>query len=218
MLVRRFAILISLLFFTSAWSLGQRLDAAFTAGQSFVSDTTVIFSVQCFAPGPCPPPAFRDHLQTSHHYYVEGTLGVRLLDAKAFSLHLEVPAAAIPSQNLTLPSTLTFSNTMTSIFVTPSLKLKAFPSFPVAPWLSAGGGWAHYSVDPDITTNKGALQFGGGVDIKIGKRRWGFRGEIRDFITGAPNLGLVNGPFLGATQGGLNRQNILAGGGVTFHF
>jgi len=218
MLVRRLAILISLLFLTSAVSLAQRFDATFTVGESFISDTTVIFSVPCFPPAPCPPPAFTDKLQTKHHYYVAGNLGVHLLGLGAFSLDLETPVTVIPSQNLALPSTITFQNSMTSLYVTPSLKVKAFPTFPIQPWLSAGGGWARYSVDPDITTNKGALQFGGGVDIRLGKRRWGFRGEIRDFITGDPNLGLVLGPFHGAPQGGLHRQNIVAGGGVIIHF
>jgi hypothetical protein len=182
-----------------------------------VSDTKVVFSVQCFTPS-CPPPAFTDQLKTDHHYYAEGTVGVHLMNLSAFALNLEVPVAVIPSQKLRLPSTITFTNDMSSIFVTPSLKLKAFPKSPVAPWISAGGGWAHYSVDPDITTNKGALQFGGGLDFRIGQRRWGFRGEVRDFLTGDPNLALVSGPFFGATKGGLHRHNVLYGGGLTLRF
>ena len=217
MLARRLAILISLLFLTSACSLAQRLDVAFVAGQSMVSDTTVVFSVQCFTPS-CPPPAFTDQLKTDHHYYAEGTVGVHLMNLSAFSLNLEVPVAVIPSQKLGLPSTITFTNDMSSIFVTPSLKLKAFPKSPVAPWISAGGGWARYSVDPDIITNKGALQFGGGLDFRIGQRRWGFRGEVRDFLTSDPNLALVSGPFFGATKGGLHRHNVLYGGGLTLRF
>jgi hypothetical protein len=219
MLVRRFTVIILLLFVTSACSRAQRLDAAFTGGLSKVSDSTVIFTVGCIVPpASCPPPAFRDQLQTDNHYFLGGSFGLRLLNAKAFSLHLEVPVAGVMSQNLVLPSTPTFVSQMSAIFVTPSLQLRAFPDFPLTPWISAGGGIAHYSADPDLTTNKGALQFGGGVDFKVGLRHMRLRGEIRDFVTGDPNMGLVSGPFTGATQGGLHRHNVMVGGGVVFHF
>jgi len=220
MLVRRFAVLVFLLLITSACSLAQRLDIAFTGGLSKTSDSTVIFTVGCTVPpASCPPPAFRDHLKTDNHYYVGGSVSVHLLDVKPFSFRLEVPAAAVPpTQNLTLPSSPAFVSDITSIFVTPSVMVKLAPDSFLSPWVSGGGGWARYSVDPDITTNKGAVQFGGGVDFKVGLKRLRLRGEVRDFLTGDPTLRLVSGPFTGTTQGGLHRHNVMAGGGVVLHF
>ena len=71
------------------------------------------------------------------------------------------------------------------MFVTPALRVKFAPGFPVSPWASIGGGWAHYNLT-GISTNKGALQFGGGVDINTGIPLLGFRAEVRDFVTDQP--------------------------------
>ena len=77
-----------------------------------------------------------------------------------------------------------------------------------------GGGWAHYSLNTAGTTeNKGALQFGGGLDFKTGLPVLGFRAEVRDFLTGVPTF---NSGFL--TETGLHHHNILAGGGIVLRF
>jgi hypothetical protein len=219
MLVRRLAVFISLGFLTSVCSPGQKLDAAFVGGVSFIPDSRVTFAVPCVVPpSSCPPPAFIDHLQTQHHWFLTGSLAVRVLKAKAFDLHLEFPAAGLLSQNLKLSASPAFANQMNSIFVTPSIRVKLAPDAIISPWASAGGGWARYTVDPDITTNKGALQVGGGFDFKVGLKRLRLRAEARDFITGDPTFALVNGPFIGKTEGGLHRHNILLGGGIFLPF
>ena len=41
-------------------------------------------------------------IKTDHHIFLEGALGVRLLNAQVVSLHVEVPVAGISSQTLTL--------------------------------------------------------------------------------------------------------------------
>lgn len=219
MLVRRSAGFILLFFLTSVCSLAQKMDLAFVGGTSYVSDSPVTFAVPCVVPpASCPPPAFTDHVTTDHYWFVGGSLALRVLNAKAFAVHLEFPAAGLLSQNFKLPSSPAFINQMSTIFVTPSLRVKLAPDYWVSPWASAGGGWARFTVDPDITTNKGALQVGGGFDFKVGLKRLRFRGEARDFITGDPTFALVNGPFVGKTRGGLHRNSILLGGGILLRF
>jgi len=219
MLVRRSAGFILLFLLTSVCSVAQKMDLAFVGGTSFVSDAPVTFAVPCFVPpASCPPPAFSDHVQMAHYWFAGGSVAVRVLNAQAFAVHLEFPAAGLLSQNLKLPGSPAFINQMSTIFVTPSLRIKLAPDSLISPWASAGGGWARYTVDPDITTNKGALQVGGGFDIKVGLHRLRVRAEARDFITGQPTFSLVNGPFIGKTEGGFNRNSILLGGGILLRF
>jgi hypothetical protein len=219
----RFAVLLAVLIlslFPSA--LAQKADVAFVVGGSFVSDSTATFGIPCLLP-PCPAtPTFISTVQTDHQLFLEGTLGLQLLNAKVASLHLEVPVAGIPSQTLhlsTAPSAV-FAH-MSSTYVTPGFRLKLLPGAPISPFVSLGGGWAHYSLGSGAT-NKGALEYGGGLDFKTGIPFLGFRGEVRDFVTGNPNFGLLSpiaGGFTGGgNQSGLHRHNILAGGGIVLRF
>jgi hypothetical protein len=220
MRVSHFAVFILLFLLMPACCLAQRVDVALTGGVPFVSDTKVTFAVPCsLPPSSCPPTAFSDRLQSTHSYFVGGSVAIRVLDRKTYALHLEFPAAAgVYSQILTLPTTPTFVSEMSSIFVTPSVRVKLLPDSVVSPWASAGGGWAHYSPDPGVITDKGALQFGGGLDFKIRVQRLRLRAEARDFLTGAPEAALVSGPFVGKPEGGFHRHNVFLGGGILFRF
>src|SRR5215472_8936445 len=199
----------------STTALAQSADVSFVAAAPFVSDSNANVLVIC--PGPTCPLA-PNKIVTSHEVFLEGTVAVRTLNLRLASLHLEVPFAGLPSQKLTLSSSpSTVIGHMSSVFVTPSFRLKVAPGAPIAPWISFGGGWARYSADAGPTTNKGALQYGGGIDFKTGIPFLGLRGEVRDFVTGSPNFPtaiLFNTP----TQGGLNHHNVLAGGGAVFSF
>lgn len=219
---KHFAVLLTLfVLLLSTAALAQKADAAFVVGGSFVSDSTATFAVPCLRP-PCPAsPAFISTVQTPHQVFLEGALGIQLLDAKVASLHLEVPVAGIPSQTVhlsTAPSAV-FAH-MSSTYVTPGFRLKLLPVAPISPFVSLGAGWAHYSLASGAT-NKGALEYGGGLDFKTGIPFLGFRGEVRDFVTGDPNFGFVGsvGGLQGSSnQSGLHRHNILAGGGVVLRF
>src|SRR5258707_6307992 len=76
---------------------------------------------------------------------------------------MELPIAAVPSQKVTFSNATTAFDHVSSVFITPGFRLKLAPGAPIAPWVSVGGGWAHYSADFAPTTNKGAIQYGGGV-------------------------------------------------------
>jgi hypothetical protein len=220
---KRFAVRLAfLVFLLSTAALAQKADVAFVVGGSFVSDSTATFGIPCLLP-PCPvSPTFISTVQTDHQVFLEGTLGLQLLNAKVASLHLEVPVAGIPSQALhlsTAPSAVLAH--MSSTYVTPGFRLKLVPGAPISPFVSLGGGWAHYSLGSGAT-NKGALEYGGGLDFKTGIPFLGVRGEVRDFVTGDPNFSLANplaGGFKGTSnQSGIHRHNILAGGGIVLRF
>ncbi|MCA1562659.1 MAG: hypothetical protein LC753_15555 [Acidobacteria bacterium] len=79
---------------------------------------------------------------------------------------------------------------------------------------SVGAGYARYSESKERAngssnpnqrdTNTGALQLGGGVDVR-GRRWLGFRGEVRDVYTGPQNFSI-------ATPHG-NVHNVVVSGG-----
>ncbi|HKD79635.1 MAG TPA: hypothetical protein VKH81_08075 [Candidatus Angelobacter sp.] len=206
--MKRFFILMTIAC-VSTTCIAQKADAAFVVGGSFVSDTqgvTALTPVTTLS-GPT--------LQTDHHIFFEGTLGFRMLDAKVASLSLEVPVAGMSGQTLRFaeaPSIVV--DHLSTVFVTPSLRFKVLPAAGISPWGSFGGGWAHYSLDSGGSSNKAALQFGGGLDFKTGLPLLGFRAEIRDFITGDPDLNVVQL----ANKGGLRHNNVLAGGGIVLRF
>lgn len=206
--MKRFFVLMAIACLSTA-AMAQKADVAFTVGGSFVSDTNGLFAL---SPNPGTP---NPTLKTDHHIFLEGTLGFRLLDAKLASLHVELPIAGIPSQKLTLstaPSAVV--DHLSTEFITPSLRLKIVPAAPISPWVSFGGGWAHYAVDSGGTANKAALQYGGGLDFKTGLPLLGFRAEVRDFVTGDPNLNVISL----ANSNGLHHHNVLVGGGIVLRF
>ena len=212
MFLRRFAITLFLFTTFSTLCLAQKADVSFVAGGAFVSEDHVAPGVTCTIT--CP---LGFNFRTDTHVFYEGTGAVRLANFKLASLHLEVPVAGIPSAQVVFSETPSLNALkLSSVFVTPSLRVKFAPGFPVSPWASIGGGWAHYNLSGP-SENKGALQFGGGVDIKTGIPLLGFRAEVRDFVTGQPDFGILSIQTVGSQSLG-RRHNVLAGGGIVFRF
>ena len=207
--MKRFSILIALLC-ASTFAAAQKADAAFVVGGSFVSDTKETFLT--------PSLTLTDTVKTDHHLFLEGALGVRLLNAHVASLSVELPVAGMTSQKLTLASTPgTVVDNLSTLFITPGFRLKLLPISPISPWVSVGGGWARYSLNTaGLTQNKGAIEYGGGLDFKTGLPLLGFRAEVRDFVTGDPNFGVPS--VIAGNNSGLHHHNILAGGGIVLRF
>jgi hypothetical protein len=151
---------------------------------------------------------FTEKLRTGHQFYWQGAGAFRIRDFKAASLYVELPVAVVPSQKMTVGGVP--AGHLISVFVTPSFKAKLFPKAPVSAFATLGGGWARYDFNSRIT-NKGALQFGGGLEIKTLIPHTALRFEVRDFVSGEPNLFLPGQP-------GFHRHNVLAGGGPVFTF
>jgi hypothetical protein len=213
MCLRRFAILLFVLLTFSTVGLAQQADVSFVAGGAFVSESRVPPGI-----GTCTIPCPTDFtFKTDTHVFYAGTGAVRLANFKLVSLHFEVPVAGIPSAPIVFSgSPAPIGLKLSSVFVTPSLRVKFAPGAAISPFASFGGGWARYSL-AGPATNKGALQFGGGVDIKTRIPLLGFRAEVRDFVSGQPEFANVSVQTLGSSSNGW-RHNVLAGGGIVLRF
>jgi opacity protein-like surface antigen len=113
----------------------------------------------------------------------------------------------------------TATRDVASLYVTPGVKLKLFPSARVAPYGVAGGGWAVYEQSltqlngqpnpAPRTVNRGTFVYGGGVDLNV-VRNFGLRAEIRDFYSGNPafNIASLRG----------RQHNVVVSGGFVLRF
>jgi opacity protein-like surface antigen len=55
-----------------------------------------------------------------------------------------------------------------SYFITPGVRVKFLPAFPVSPYLAAGVGWSHFSSKQNSATDdEFAADWGAGLDIKL---------------------------------------------------
>ena len=134
----------------------------------------------------------------------------------------EVPFVALPSQDVQSRSPNSPRN-YASIFITPGIRVTFVPTSAISPWASVGGGYARFAESTTLVTgapntfktgtNKGALQFGGGVDFKTPFRipfPLVLRGEIRDFYSGQPRLNIV--------RTGNGQHNVIISGGIVLRF
>jgi hypothetical protein len=142
---------------------------------------------------------------------IQGNYANRLADAPLAAVYLEFPVVFAFDVNRSLPSAVE-EREYSSLFVTPSLKLKLAPELPVSPFFSAGVGFARF-MGSDATgggsETGAALQFGGGLDFKVAPFV-SLRGEVRDFYTGAPEFGSLT------TDG--QQHNVITSGGIVFRF
>src|SRR6476646_188449 len=136
-------------------------------------------------------------------FSVEGAFAHRLANFRAASLHLELPVMFSFKRKTEF-----LGQDFSTLFFTPSLKLKFLPSSGVSPFVSAGGGLGRYKAD-STSDNHGAFQVGGGVDFKTRLPLLGFRIEARDFVAGAPSFSTLTNNHL---------NNVFVGGGITLHF
>jgi hypothetical protein len=75
-------------------------------------------------------------------------------------------------------------------------------------------GWlGALQLEDRLVSQSEALQAGGGVDFKTGMPWLGFRAELRNFVTSAPELSV--GSF-SVTDGGLSTTTSLGGGRIVF--
>jgi hypothetical protein len=146
----------------------------------------------------------------------------KLGSPSGIAFHLEFPFVATPSADVS--STIgSVPRNYASIFVTPAVRFTFAPDSTVRPWVSVGGGYGRFDesstrVDQNENTgprgkNTGALQFGGGVDIKSPFRvlvPFSFRGEVRDFYSSTP---LLNIDLESDRQ-----HNVIVSGGIIIHF
>ena len=148
----------------------------------------------------------------------QATLAWRFWGTDTAQLSLEVPFIASPAFTA-VPPRAALPLEYASLYLTPGIRVTFLPKAPVSFFGAISGGYARYSEsklkgdrspNPEQRdTNAGALQFGGGVDVR-GFRWLGFRGEVRDVYTGARNFSI-------ATPG-LQVHNVVGSGGLVIRF
>ena len=212
--------------------LAQKNDLSFTAGSILTSDQRTTNSVSC------PPiiPCVRS-ISTVFVYRTDPGVATEVTYARRFanfgpaSLQLELPVIGVPRRDVPASfvigvGTGTVSGlSASSVYLTPSVKVKFLNAAAISPFVSVGGGLAHSTVNFNVfgfklsggataSSNRAALQFGGGADIKSPIPHLGFRAEARDFYSGS---NIQPSPFpLHISPKYLH--HVFAGGGVVLKF
>src|SRR3954463_5870341 len=144
-------------------------------------------------------------------FAIGGSFAHRVASVPLVSLYVEVPVYATFDSTANIAGSTLTNPKYSVLFVTPGLKLKLAPSFPVSPYFVAGGGLARFSKSNTTTsgtTNTGVFDIGGGLDFKFFPYL-SFRTEVRDYYSGSPNL----------TVGFTDRQHqVIASGGLVLRF
>lgn len=160
----------------------------------------------------------RGSLKLSRGTALQANYGFRLVGSETAALFLEVHFLANPQRTITSTDT-RVTRDVASLYLTPGLRLKFLPQSRIQPYAAIGGGYALYEQSTTVlsggpnpasrTLGRGALMFGGGVDIPV--FRWfGFRAEVRDFYSGNPAFNI--------TVPGAGQHNVILGGGFSLHF
>jgi hypothetical protein len=193
LLVTLFAALLST--FTSA----QSTEIGVLAGGIFTSDTTDPLSCTTSLSGTSCG-SVTVHTPTRISY--EGVLAHRLVNLHLAGIHLELPVVGTPTQTVVEAG---FRRDFSTVYFTPGLRLQlGLPFF--SPFVSAGGGLAHYSGSGSLgSSTVGAFQVGGGFDLSAPIPFLHFRAEVREFHNGTPNFNV-------------GQNNIFAGAGLVLKF
>jgi len=193
-----------------AQAAAQENELSGIIGRTFTSDQSIQGA-----------PAYDPDLRFSNGLSFEINYARRLMGmGRGFlSLTLEVPFVVNPEQDLHAAPPNRIPEKYASFFVTPAVRLNAFPGQGISPWVSFGSGFGHFAAsstllfggnNPGTTgTNTGVIQAGLGLDVKI-FHRFSLRGEGRDFWSGVPQLNVNTGKS--------RQHNIFAGLGVVWHF
>ena len=133
---------------------------------------------------------------------LEGTVAHRIASVPLFAVSAELPIAGSFTSSIPTVSGLTVARSYTSLFITPGVRLRLAPSFPISPYISAGLGYGRFNrrLYNGATTADSvfALDIGGGLDVKV-LPFISLRGELRDF----------NSAGLGIESVAFGRQNNL---------
>lgn len=211
-------------------SFAQKNELSFNLGALHTSDQTETIMLEI----PCPMVINCTQISSSTSTGVafEGAYARQLFTFGAGSLDVELPLVGVPGRDVStsLITPVPVSASVSSLFFTPSARIKLFRSSPISPFASFGGGLAHIAFQtsiPSITvgpitvpgttvshsTNNGTLQFGGGVDFKTPLPHLSVRAEVRDFWS----LGTAKSSSL-VQVSPEHQHNIFAGGGLVLGF
>jgi hypothetical protein len=185
----------------------QKNELSGMVGHTFISDKGIQGA-----------PSYDPDLRFGKGLTFEVNYARALMGGALASIAVEVPFVVNPDEDLHAAQNL-IPEKYSSYFVTPAARLNLFPQTAVSPWVSFGGGFAHFSEGSTlefggknpgkIGTNTGVVQAGVGLDVKLAGR-FSLRGEARDFWSGLPQLNV--------NTGNSRQHNVLVGVGVVWHF
>lgn len=157
-------------------------------------------------------------LQFHREKTFQATFGWRVWSGNRASVAIEVPFLASPAFEVTTPGA-SLPLEYAALYLTPGVRISTPVGRPFSVFGTVGAGYARYSESKlkadkspnpnQRDTNTGAFHIGGGVDVR-GLGWLGFRGEIRDVITGARNFSIPTpGPMV---------HNIASSAGLVVRF
>ena len=139
--------------------------------------------------------------------------------ANVFALRAEIPFVVNLDQDLHAALPTRIPEQYRSFIAAPSARVNFFPDAAVSPWVSFGVGFAHFSESSTLLfggkntgstgTTTSVVQGGFGLDVKLVKN-FTLRGEVRDFWTGVPQLGVNTGKT--------RQHNYFVGSGIMWRF
>lgn len=202
------AFLIPLIVMTLASpAVAQKNELTGILGRTFVSDQGVTGVV-----------GTDNILHSGKGFTLEANYGRRLMDLGLAGLTFEVPFVINFKQDVHFDLNVVPKDYQ-AFFVTPAIRANLFPHAGLSPWVSAGGGFGHFSenstlefggTNPGKTgTTTGVFQVGVGLDVNV-LPILSVRGEMRDFYSGVPELNVDTGKS--------RQHNYFVGGGVVLHF
>lgn len=145
---------------------------------------------------------------------------VRTIRALAWGdLSVEVPAIFNPDEDLNYGAN-QVPEQYSSVFVTPSARLRVIPDLAFSPWISFGAGVGHFQASRTLVfsgINTGSrikttavLQGGVGMDVRLPIRSLKFRIEARDDWSGEAPINVNTGKS--------RQHNYYVGGGIVYRF
>jgi hypothetical protein len=149
--------------------------------------------------------------ETGASWAVGANFAHRIAHVPFVGLYFEIPVVVAPKSVINITD-----SSYSSLFVTPGLKVKFAPSFPISPYLAGGVGVARFhngatALTSDQTNTKAVFDIGGGLDFKIAPF-FSARAEVRDFYSGLPSFDLVSGGLSG------RQNNVVPQIGLVFRF
>jgi len=191
----------------SAAAQDEKNELSGSLGRMFISDQGIIGATN-----------FNPVVRSGNGLTFEVNYARRILGTPVFAIAGEVPAVFDLDEKLNSGDNVVPKN-YKQIFITPSARLNLFPDTAVSPWVSLGGGFAHFTENstliyggpnPGSSTTSGVLQGGFGLDVRV-LHHFSIRLDVRDFWSGTPSLPL-------ADTGKSRQHNFFVGGGVVWHF
>ena len=185
----------------------QRNELSGALGRTFVSNQGIVGS------------ASFDELHFGNGLTFEINYARLLKSSNVFGLRAEIPFVVNPDQDLHAASPNRIPEQYRSFMAAPSARVNFFPDVAVSPWVSFGFGFAHFSESSTLLfggkntgptgTTTSVVQGGFGLDVKLVKS-FTLRGEVRDFWTGVPQLGVNTGKT--------RQHNYFVGSGIMWRF